>query len=142
MRFLSICVLSVCLLFPSLPVYCQGSPQPAIVKKMYGLFDQLRKGGSMSFQLPDAEINDYMKYSLRATPRPGLDSINVKIFPNNYMSTFTVVDFDAIERWRPGTVPALLRPVLSGKKSVWVECRFQGNGGKATFSVEKAYFQD
>jgi hypothetical protein len=72
----------------------------------------------VAFRLNEGEINDYLKYSLKATPRPGLDSVTVKLFPNNYLSTFTIVDFDAVERWKPGTVPALLRPVLSGRKSI------------------------
>jgi hypothetical protein len=109
---------------------------------MYGLFDKLRKGGPASFQLTDAEINEYLKYSLRNNPRPGLDSVNVKIFPLNYLSTFIVVDFDAVERWKPGTIPLLLKLMLTGKKSVWVDYRFQANGGLTTFSVEKAYFGD
>ena len=82
-----------------------------------------------------------MRHALRVTPRPGLDSLQVKIFPYNYVSTYTVVDFDAVERWKPGTVPALLRPVLNGKKAVWVDYRFKAENGLATFSVEKAYFQ-
>ena len=53
-----------------------------------------------------------------------------------------MVDFDAIEQWKPGTVPALLRPVLNGKKAIWVDYRFHAWDGRATFSVEKAYFQN
>ena len=67
--------------------------------------------------------------------------MTVKVFPQGYISTFTVVDFDAIERWKPGTVPALLRPVLSGIRTIWLDVRFQAANGTATFSVEKAYFQ-
>lgn len=134
----------------------QGPPRPAdaakplVVNKMLGLFEQLRssqavqaKGGRqpVAFQLSESEINEYMRFALRTTPRPGLDSVTVKIFPYNYVSTFSVVDFDAVERWRPGTIPGLLRPVLSGKRTIWVDGRFQTKGGLATFSIEKAYFQ-
>lgn len=123
---------------------------PPVVTKFVGLFDRLRAAQvqaaagtpeHISFQLTEAEINDYMRYTLRATPRPGLNSVTVKLFPHNYVSTFTVVDFDAVERWRPGTIPAPLRLVLNGKKSVWVDCRFQADHSKMTFSVEKAYYQ-
>jgi hypothetical protein len=65
----------------------------------------------------------------------------VKFFPGNYISTFTVVDFDMVEQARPGTVPAFLKPVLNGKKEVWVDVRLNAAGGVSTFSVEKAYFQ-
>ncbi len=68
--------------------------------------------------------------------------MTVKAFPNNYVSTFTIVDFDAVERWKPGTIPAVLRPVLQGRKSIWVDYRFQTVNAKVTFTVEKAYYQD
>jgi hypothetical protein len=109
---------------------------------MYSLFETLRKGNATAVQLTDAEINEYLKYSLRTSPRPGVEAVTVKVFPYNYVSTFTVVDFDAVERWKPGTVPVLLKAVLSGKKSIWVDYRFAANRGRATFTVEKAYFQD
>jgi hypothetical protein len=63
------------------------------------------------------------------------------VFAYNYISSFTVVDFDAIERWKPGTIPVLLRPVLKGQEAIWLDVRFQAENGTATFSVEKAYFQ-
>jgi hypothetical protein len=118
-----------------------GHALPPVVQKMYGLFDQLRAPGPASFRLADGEINDYLKQSVTLTPRPGLHSLSMKVFPNNYLSTFTVVDFDEVEKWKPGTIPMLMRPVLSGKKSIWVDARFRADNGTATFSIEKAYFQ-
>jgi hypothetical protein len=124
---------------------------PVVVTKFLGLFDQLRaaetaktRGAAqhVAFRLNEGEINEYLKYSLKATPRPGLDSVTVKLFPNNYVSTFTIVDFDAVERWKPDTVPALLRPVLNGRKSVWVDYRFHAEDSQITFTVEKAYYQN
>jgi len=123
---------------------------PPVAQKFLSLFEQLRTaqaqnthGGheSVSFRLTDAEINEYLQYSLRVLPRPGLQSVTVKAFPQNYISTYTVVDFDAVEKWHPGTIPALLRPVLSGKKSIWVDYRIQAQNYKVSFSVEKAYYQ-
>ena len=93
-------------------------------------------------RLSEAEINEYLQYSLKTTPRPGMQSVNIKIFPKNYVSTFMVVDFDALEQWKPGTIPKLLRPMLSGKKSVWIDYRFQANEGKGAITVEKAYYED
>ena len=139
-------LLSLFALFCSL-----AAAQTPAVTKMLDLFTRLQtsqqqkaagKSLPLQFQVSDAEINEYMRHALRVTPRPGLDSLQVKIFPYNYVSTYTVVDFDAVERWKPGTVPALLRPVLNGKKAVWVDYRFKAENGLATFSVEKAYFQN
>jgi hypothetical protein len=137
----------------AIPAAAQTAPVsgPPVAAKFLGLFDQLRSAEAhkaagklqpFSFRLSDAEINDYLRYSLKAIPRPGLDSVTVKIFALDYVSTFAIVDFDAVEKWKPGTIPALLRPVLQGKKSIWVDYRFQAADSKVKFSVEKAYYQN
>jgi len=121
---------------------------PPVAQRFLGMFQELREAEAQpaaarrhaSFALSDGEINDYMRYALRTTPRPGLDSVTVKIFPHNYVSTFTAVDFDVVERWRPGTIPPVLRPILHGKQSIWVDYRFAAANSKITFSVEKAYY--
>jgi hypothetical protein len=121
-----------------------ASVQSPAVAKMLGLFQTLSQGSNskqVSFSFSEAELNEYLSYSLQAVPRPGIKSVVVKVFPGNYVSTFTTVDFDAIQRWKPGTVPALLRPVLNGQKTIWLDIRFQAKDGAATFTVEKAYFQ-
>ena len=129
--------------------FCLAAADPSpVARKFLGLFQELREAEAqppaarrhVSFALSDREINDYMLYALHATPRPGLDSVTVKIFPHNYVSTFTVVDFDAVERWKPGTIPGILRPALHGKQSIWVDYRFSAADSKITFSVEKAYY--
>lgn len=131
--------------------YGAAVPQPAPVAKVLDIFSRLQTAQQqkvhgqasqhVDFALTEAEINGYAAHALRVTPRPGVDSVTVKVFPYNYVSTYTVIDFDAVEKWKPGTIPALLRPVLSGKRAIWVDYRFQANNGQATFSVEKAYFQ-
>lgn len=135
-------------LLASYPLPAVDSSIPPIARKFLGMFQDLREAEAqpassrrhVSFALSDQEINDYMRYALRTTPRPGLDSVTVKIFPHNYVSTFTVVDFDAVERWKPGTIPAVLRPILHGKQSIWVDYRFGAANSSITFSVEKAYY--
>jgi hypothetical protein len=123
-----------------------ASPATTPVVKVLDIFTRLQasqqKYQPVAFQLTDAEIDEYSRYALAATPRPGLRSFSVKVFPNNYLSTLTLIDFDAVERWKPGTIPTLLKPVLSGQKSIWVDVRFQAANGRATFTIEKAYFQN
>jgi hypothetical protein len=127
-----------------------SNPASPVAEKFLQLFDRLRQAQGrtdpgrphVSFQLSADEINQYMNYALRTTPRPGVESVKVKIFAHNYISTFTVVDFDAVERARPGTVPSVLRPMLHGKKPIWVDCRFQTTGAAVGFSVEKAYYDN
>jgi hypothetical protein len=124
---------------------------PAAITRFLRLFDQLRVAQAqaahgnrqrVSFRVSEAEINEYMQYSLRARPRPGVESMTIKIFPHNYISTFTVVDFDAVERWHPGTLPVLLRPMLNGRKSIWVDFRIRAQDSRIGFSVEKARYQN
>ncbi len=118
---------------------------PPVARKMLALFQTLqeteRRGAPISVALTEGEINQYLEWSLKHTPRPGLDSAHVKIFPHNYISVFAVVDFDALERWKPGAIPALLKPVLNGRRSVWTDFRFRAEQRALTFSVEKAYYQ-
>ncbi|MEO7143172.1 MAG: hypothetical protein ABI165_06665 [Bryobacteraceae bacterium] len=132
-----------------IPAIAGVAEKPPAAAKVLDLFQRLKTAqqngataGRVSFQLSEQEVNEYPVYSQHAHPRPGLDSMTMKFFSGNYISTFTVMDFDAIERWKPGTIPMLLKPALNGKKSVWVDARFEASGGKTTFSIEKAYFNN
>ena len=122
-----------------------ASAQPAAVQKVLRLFDDLSSAQTtkqkVRFQLTEAEVNEYLLHARTVNPRPGLDRLSVKFFAANYVSTLTVVDFDMVEKARPGTIPGLLQPVLNGKKEIWVDLRFKATGGVITFSVEKAYFE-
>lgn len=137
------------MLLPVLLMLCVAATGPALspaVTKVLNLFQELEaaqqgSGKRVSFILSDSEINEYLSYSLRTQPRPGLCSASVKLFPDNYVSFFVVADFDAIESWKPGSIPPLLRPILSGRKEIWLDVRFRISDSAVTFSVEKAYFQ-
>lgn len=123
---------------------CAGA-EPAAVQKVLHLFESLTAAqtthAKVKFQLTEAEVNEYLVHARQVNPRPGLERVAVKFFPGNYISTFTVIDFDMVEAARPGTVPSLLKPVLSGKKEVWVDVRINAADGFGTFTVEKAYFE-
>lgn len=124
----------------------QSAPASAPVVKVLDIFTRLQaaqqKYQPVEFQLSDSEIDEYSRYALTVTPRPGLRAFSVKVFPNNYLATLALIDFDAVERWKPGTIPTLLKPVLSGQKSIQVDIHFQVAAGHATFTIEKAYFQN
>jgi hypothetical protein len=108
--------------------------------KVLGVIKQLQAGPTR-FELTESEVNQHIVQSLKTSPRPGLDSLMVKFFDGNYVSTYTTVDFDAVEKWKPGTIPMMLRPVLNGKRAIWVDIRFFVNNAHATFKVEKAYYE-
>ncbi|GEM_PF-306368 len=127
---------------PAAPAPALSLPTPAALKVL-DLITRLRATPRqhLGFQLTQDEVNDYLTYALRATARPGIDSVTVKFFPYNYISTFTIIDFDAVARWNPILIPPMLRPMLQGKRSILVDYRFHVQDGKATFTIEKAYYQ-
>ena len=94
---------------------------PPVTARFLDLFDRLRAAQApdgdhahVAFQLSENDVNEYLRQSLKTTPRPGVDSITVKFFAKDYVSTFTKVDFDAVVRWHPGSIPAVFRPILIG----------------------------
>ena len=110
--------------------------------KVLGLFSRLRivPPQPITFRLSDDEVNQYLAYALLASPRPGIDSVRLRFFPHNYLSTVTVIDFDAIERWSPGLIPGFLD--LTGKKAIWIDMRFSIDNGTVSYKIEKAFYQD
>lgn len=94
----------------------------------------------VSFALSDGEINDYMRYALRTTPRSGLDSSDRKSFPTTTFPPLrrSISMLSSAGGREPS--PAVLRPILHSKQSIWVDYRFAAANSKVTFSVEKAYY--
>ena len=115
--------------------------QPPSTAKVLGIIKDLQAGPT-KFDLAESEVNQHIVYSLKTMPRPGLNSMVVKFFEGNYVSTYTTVDFDAVEKWKPGTIPMMLRPVLNGRRAIWVDIRFFVNNAHATFKIEKAYYEN
>jgi hypothetical protein len=120
-------------------LFAAGDAQPP--NKILDLFDRLRTRAKTEFVLNENEVNEYIVSALKRQPRPGVQGMRVRLFPNNYLATNTLLDFDEVEKARPGTIPAMLRPVLTGRKTVWVDVRFQVTGARLTYTVEKAYFE-
>ena len=127
---------SIAVLPPVAPI-----PTPAALKVL-DIFARLQAAPRqpVNFRLSDDEINQYLVYALQKLPRPGIDSVAMKFFPHNYLSTLTVIDFDAIERWSPGLVPGFLD--LNGKKALWIDLRFTVDKQTMSYVVEKAFYQD
>lgn len=123
------------------------------VEKMLDFFGRLRNAETeqaarrpaphVETRFTDGEVNEYMVYALKTTPRPGVKSIHVEFADGNYIATTVMADLDAVERWKPGTIPGALRWVLNGTKSLRVDLRFRQTTDKLVgLSVEKAYYQD
>jgi hypothetical protein len=142
-----ILVLSFC--FPLASPAVAGGP----VDRMLGFFDSLRKAGTeqaahravphVEARFTDGEVNEYLTHALKTAPRPGVKSIRIECADGNYIATTVVADLDAVERWKPGTIPFALRWALSGIKTLRVDLRFrQTKDSLVALSVEKAYYQD
>lgn len=119
-------------------------PSPE-TRKVIEIFKQLRSGSDpervVSFRLTEKEINSYLSYRLAHAPRPGVRASSVRILPANYFSTRTVIDFDAIEKWKPGAIPLLLRPILAGSRNISLDFRLNPKNGQAALVIEKAAFE-
>lgn len=121
-------------------------PQPPAVQKIWIALGDLTQAQTthkkLKYVFTEAEVNEYLQHARVVNPRPGLDRMSVQFLPGNYVSTVTVIDFDLVEQARPGTVPVLLRPVLSGKREIRLDVRVNAANGLGTYSVEKAYFEN
>lgn len=116
---------------------------PMITPTISHILDLLSKLNTVPRQpvvlhLSDAEVNEYLTYALLISPRPGIDSVSIKFFPHNYISTVIIIDFDLLEKWSHGLIAGL--PGLAGKKALWIDLRFSLNAGTLSWTVEKAYY--
>ena len=114
------------------------------VVKVLELFRQLRNvpRQPVSFRISEDEINNYLVYALSLGPRPGVESIKVKIFSNNYVTTLVRLDLDALEKKGAGAILAPFHLLLNGQKDLWLDFRFSVKDAQMTFTVEKAYYQN
>jgi len=151
MKHLATLSLLVVVAVPCLAANTVATPPtpPPVAVKFLDLFDRLRAAqdpagdhAHIAFQLTETDINDYLRHPLKATPRPGLDSITVKFLAKDYISSLTKIDFDAIERWHPGTIPAVFRSILKGKKAILIDSHINAADSKLTFTIEKARYED
>jgi hypothetical protein len=137
--------------------FCLPLVLPAVVgrpvERMLGFFESLRNAGRdqeahravphVEARFADGEVNEYLAYALKTAPRPGVKSIHVECADGNYIATTVVADLDALERWKPGTIPPALRWALSGTKTLRVDVRFRQSTDRLVgLTVEKAYYQD
>ena len=90
----------------------------------------------LGFEIPERAVNEYLAYSLRNRPRPGISSITVTLLPNNELSGVIEIDFKAVTGWNPEILPENLRPLLQGKMALRVNARFESRNGSLTFVLK------
>lgn len=98
-----------------------------------------RRTQGVSFEFTEAEINEYLAYSLRIKPRAGVKDLSVRFFQGNQVSAFARIDFSGVEKWNGWLIPGALRPtLLSMEAPAQIDFKFQASDGFATFQLKNA----
>jgi hypothetical protein len=96
----------------------------------------------LGFEIPERALNEYLAYTLRTRPRPGIGAMTVALLPKNQVTSDVEIDFDAVQKWNPGIFPEILRPILSGKRSIHTDVKFESKDGFCSFSLKDAQGPD
>jgi hypothetical protein len=96
----------------------------------------------LGFEIPERAVNEYLAYSLRNRPRPGINAITVTLLPKNDISATIEIDFSSIKQWAPELLPEPLRPLLSGKKALQLNAHFEAKNGSFTFTLKDVHGPD
>ncbi len=121
--------------------FTQGTIQVTDLLASLARYDQegRPKGHKIEFEVPERAINEYLAYSLRNRPRPGVSAVTVTLLPNNDITATVEVDFGAIS---PDIIPEPMRAALSGKKAFKVNGHFESSNGTLTFKLKDASSPD
>ena len=105
-----------------------------------GKFDQDGRPAKqkLGFEIPERALNNYLAYVLRTRPRPGIGSMTLTLLPGNQISSEVEIDFDAVQKWNPEILPEILRPLLSGRRTVKADLQFESHNGSCSFSLKDA----
>jgi hypothetical protein len=96
----------------------------------------------IGFEIPERAINEYLAYSLRNKPRPGIGSVTVTLLPKNEFSAVVSMDFSAIQQWAPEILPEALRALLTGTRTIQVNARFESKNGAVTLTLKDVHGPD
>jgi hypothetical protein len=96
----------------------------------------------IGFEIPERAVNEYLAYSLRNKPRPGISAITVTLLPKNDISAVIEIDFNSVTQWNPEILPEPLRPLLSGKRALQLNAHFESKNGTFTFTLKDVHGPD
>jgi len=124
--------------------YTQGAMQ---VADLLASLNKLDSDGNpipqkMGFEIPEQAINEYLAYSLRNKPRPGIASVTVSLLPKNELTATVEIDFNSVTQWNPEILPEPLRTLLSGRRTMKVNAHFESGNGTFTFTLKDAHGPD
>ena len=109
-----------------------------------GKFDQEGRPArqKLGFEIPEKVLNEYLAYALRNRPRPGITAMTVALLPNNQISSDVEIDFDAVQKWNPEIFPEVLRGLLTGKRTIHTDLKFEVKNGSVSFELKDAMGPD
>lgn len=96
----------------------------------------------VQFRFSEQEVNSWATRELKARRYMGIEKATFKFFDGNYVSTYSTVDFDQVQRWQIHVIPNAAKLLLNGRRALWVDFRFQSDAGKIALHIEKAYIDD
>ena len=99
-------------------------------------------GRKLGFEIPETALNEYLAYTLRNRPRPGIGSMTVTLLPKNQISSDVEIDFDAVQKWNPVIFPEILRGLLTGKRTIHADLTFEVKNGFCSFELKDAMGPD
>jgi hypothetical protein len=98
----------------------------------------LPSGQRVSFEFPEVLINSYLAFSLKANPRPGIESASVRFQPGNRIGVDAVLNLDVVA----AHLPKENRSGLAGAQPAKIDLKFQTSDGKVTLTCERFLLSD
>jgi hypothetical protein len=139
-----------CLCQPALPQAespAKSYAVESVLKVLGDLWDyhrnrQRRRGQEIGFEIPELVVNQYLAYSFKTKPRPGIKSAKVRLLPANELDLSLVLDLDAVKGWDPAAVPKKLGKVPLDNALFQVKCGFQIADNRLTYKIHSAVAGD
>jgi hypothetical protein len=98
-------------------------------------------GRTQATRFSEEEINSYLAFYLSAKYHPSLKSLAVT-FEEDRMVGVAAIDFDLLDTNSGKLLPKLMRMLFSGTHTLTAQGRLIARGGKASFQLERARFDD
>lgn len=88
------------------------------------------------YQISEDELNAYLIRKLRERPPRGVEDVKVQLREGSFLTRLEV-DLDKVQI-PEGAGSSLLLAFLSGRQNLEILGRLQGEGGRATYTIEEA----
>lgn len=123
------------------PVFLSGEKTPGcdhVLKVLQALQDYAagKRTDRVAFEFTEAEINEYLAYSLRLKPRLGVRGLSAHFSPDNEVSVLANIDIADVQKWNDWLIPETLRPALETPRPVQVDLKFKASDGFGTFQLK------